>query len=126
MRNIDKTIETGVLRAFLPAKNFEIEKAFYREIGFEESSYDDTLSIFNKGAFSFYLQNYYVKDWADNSMMFLEVSDVDNWYNYLANLGLENKFNGIRFVKPVDEPWGRVCRMVSPSGVLWHFGKFKN
>lgn len=99
MRNIDKTIETGVLRAFLPAKNFEIEKAFYREIGFEESSYDDTLSIFNKGAFSFYLQNYYVKDWADNSMMFLEVSDVDNWYNYLANLGLENKFNGIRFVK---------------------------
>ena len=119
-------IKTGIIRAFVPAKEFDIERSFYREIGFEERTYDDSLSVFSQGEFSFYLQNYYVKDWADNFMMFLEVDDVDQWFYFLKGLDLENKYDGIRFAEPVDEPWGRVCRLVTPTGVLWHFGKFIN
>lgn len=121
----DLRLTTGTLRAFVPAKEYSLERAFYSDLGFKEFYINDTLTIFKIGDFSFYLQNYYHKGWAENFMMFLEVSDVDQWYLHITQLNLEGSFPGIRFIEPVDEDWGRVCRLVTPSGVLWHFGKFR-
>ena len=118
-------LETGVIRTFVPAKDFKTEQKFYKDLGFEAGYSDDGLTVYHKGNFSFYLQNYYKKEWAENFMMFMEVKNVDDWYAHLRSLELENKFDGIRFVDPVDEHWGRVCRLITPSGVLWHFATFK-
>ena len=57
-------------------------------------------------------------------MMFLEVEDVDRWYNFLEDIHLDKRYSGIRYAAPADEFWGRVCRLVTPTGVLWHYGKF--
>ena len=116
--------QTFRLRTFVPAKNFDVELAFYKQLGFNVTYNDGDLAVMNIGLQSFYLQKYYVKDWAENFMLFLEVSDVDTWYAEMRALNLETDFEGIRFAEPKDEDWGRVCRVVTPSGVLWHFGKF--
>lgn len=117
-------LESGLIRAFVPAKNYEVEQKFYTSLGFQSSPADDGLTIFRKGNFSFYLQDYYQKEWADNFMMFMEVSNVDDWYAHLCQLELAENYPGIRLVDPVTEHWGRVCRLITPTGVLWHFATF--
>ena len=67
------------LRTFIGAKNYEESTKFYRELGFEESVIDVKMSFFkvneNQG---FYIQDYYVEEWINNSMLFLEVDDLDD------------------------------------------------
>ena len=73
----------------------------------------------------FYLQDYYVQDWVNNSMIFLEVDDLDMYWNKLSSLGLQLKYKDVRLVPIKDDVWGRECFLHDPSGVLWHIGEFK-
>ncbi len=73
----------------------------------------------------FYLQDYYVKDWVDNSMVFLEVVDLDKWHTTLLKMNLTSKFTKVRLSKVKKEDWGREVFLHDPSGVLWHCGEFK-
>jgi len=43
----------------------------------------------------FYLQDADVKDWIDNTMVFMEVEDVDQWWNELSALNLPVKYNNV-------------------------------
>jgi len=45
------------------------------------------MSYFSADKLGFYLQNAYVKDWVDNSMIFLEVDNVARYYKELQALG---------------------------------------
>ncbi len=114
----------GIMRTFVPSLDYEIEKQFYKDIGFQIGWEGDDICVMNVASQSFNLQKYYVKDWADNFMMFLEVKNVDEWYAFLKELKLQERYEGIRMAPPVDENWGRVCRLITPTGVLWHFGSF--
>ena len=112
------------MRPFIGAKNFEISRNFYRDLGFEEVIIEPKLSVFKTGQQAFYLQDYYTKDWIDNTMIFLEVEDVTNFWEELQKLDLVNKYDGVRLVPVKTNPWGRECFVHDPSGVLWHFGEF--
>ena len=72
----------------------------------------------------FYLQDYYVKDWVNNSMVFLEVDDVAHYWEELNKLNLPEKYPQVRLTPIKKYEWGRECFMHDPSGVLWHFGEF--
>ena len=72
----------------------------------------------------FYLQDAYVKDWIDNTMIFLEVDDVDRYWKELQELELPGKYENVRLTKIVDNDWGRECFLHDPAGILWHFGQF--
>ncbi len=74
----------------------------------------------------FYLQKYYVKKWVNNSMIFLEVTDVEKCWEDLNSRGLDRKYKYVRLTPIKDFDWGRECFMHDPSGVLWHFGEFKS
>lgn len=63
-------------RAFLPAKDFDTSRSFYRALGFE-TLLDSEVAIFSVGDGAFILQRYYQKDWAENFMMQLMVDDLD-------------------------------------------------
>jgi len=66
-----------------------------------------------------------VKDWIDNTMLFMEVDDVDRFWNELVVLDLPAKYKSAR-VSPVQtRDWGRECFVHDPAGILWHFGEFK-
>jgi uncharacterized glyoxalase superfamily protein PhnB len=112
------------MRPFLPAKDFEVSKHFYQDLGFEVYMLGDKLAEMQLGEFSFLLQDYYVEQWAGNFMMHLLVKDVDLWWEHIASLDLATRY-GVRDPSaPKMQPWGlRVAYVVDPSGVLWHFAQ---
>ncbi|MFB9844404.1 VOC family protein [Mucilaginibacter ginsenosidivorans] len=112
------------IRPFIGAKNFEISRSFYRDLGFEEKVLFPNMSLFTSGGLGFYLQDGYVKDWIDNLMVFMEVDDVDRFWNELTTLDLPSKYKGVRLTPVKSYDWGRECFVHDPSGVLWHFGEF--
>jgi len=111
------------LRPFIGAKNYEVSRNFYRDLGFQESMLDN-MSYFQSEGFGFYLQNAYVKDWIDNTMIFMEVNDVTRFWDELVALDLPAKYTGVRLVPVRNYDWGRECFLHDPSGILWHFGEF--
>jgi catechol 2,3-dioxygenase-like lactoylglutathione lyase family enzyme len=113
------------IRAFIGAENFEESRQFYRDLGFEETVLFKNMSLFRvSDKLGFYLQDAYVKDWIDNSMIFLEVDDVDRYWNELQSLELDKKYKKVRLTSIKDYDWGRECFMHDPAGILWHFGEF--
>ena len=113
------------IRAFIGAKNFEESRQFYKELGFEESVISTNFSYIKvTDTLGFYLQDAYVKDWIDNLMLFLEVDDVDRYWNELKSLGLEQKYKNVKLTPIRIDSWGKECFMHDPSGILWHFGQF--
>ncbi len=113
------------IRAFIGAKDFSESRLFYLALGFEESVIANNMSYFKvTTTLGFYLQDAYVKDWVDNTMLFLEVDDVEQYWNELQTLELPQKFKGVRLTPIKEYPWGKECFMHDPSGILWHFGQF--
>lgn len=114
------------LRSFIGAKNYTVSKQFYTELGFQINEIDSKMCLITiKDNLCFYLQKFYVKDWINNSMLFLEVSDLDEFYHWIQKKEIPKKFKGVRMTEIRNEPWGREFFMHDPSGVLWHFGNFK-
>jgi catechol 2,3-dioxygenase-like lactoylglutathione lyase family enzyme len=112
------------IRPFIGAKDYEISRSFYRDLGFEEVVLSRGMSLFKKESLAFYLQNAYVKDWIDNTMLFLEVEDLDMFWKELESLQLADKYQGVKLTPIRNEDWGRECFLHDPSGILWHFGVF--
>ena len=112
------------IRPFIGAANFETSQQFYRALGFEEAILAKGFSVFKTGNFAFYLQDAYVKDWIDNTMVFMEIENVPAFYERLKALDLPNKFPGVRVLPVHEMEWGRECFLHDPSGILWHFGEF--
>ena len=114
------------VRAFIGAKDFEVSRNFYKDLGFQEFIISKNMSYFKIfEALGFYLQDAYVEDWINNSMIFLEVDNVEQYWNELQSLGLQHKYKDVRLVPVRYEDWGRECFLHDPSGILWHFGDFK-
>jgi catechol 2,3-dioxygenase-like lactoylglutathione lyase family enzyme len=112
------------IRPFIGSENFAISRSFYRDLGFEEIILSNDMSLFKTGTLGFYLQNGYVKDWVDNTMIFLEVDDVDKFWKELVALDLPSKYAKAKVTPVRNEDWGRECFVHDPSGILWHFGEF--
>ena len=112
------------IRPFIGAKNFELSRNFYRDLGFKESILFHNMSYFKTDGLGFYLQDAYVQDWVDNSMIFLEVENVEACWNELLALNLTAKYKTVKLTAIRTEDWGRECFLHDPSGILWHFGEF--
>jgi catechol 2,3-dioxygenase-like lactoylglutathione lyase family enzyme len=117
--------EIKSIRPFIGAKDFQISRSFYSDLGFQETVLEHNFSVFRKDEIAFYLQDYYAKEWIDNTMIFIEVYDVDSYYQKLSDLNLPNKYPDVKLVPIRDLEWGRECFLHDPSGILWHFGEFK-
>ena len=112
------------IRPFIGAKNFEISRKFYQDLGFQEVILEHNLSYFKTEGIGFYLQDYYIKDWIDNSMIFMEVDSVERYYQELFALNLSSKYEDVRLIPIKTNDWGKECFLHDPSGILWHFGEF--
>ncbi|MGC1204190.1 MAG: glyoxalase [Flavobacteriaceae bacterium] len=114
------------IRAFIGAKNYNISRAFYLDFGFEEIKIPFKMSYFKSGDFGFYLQDAYVKDWINNSMIFLEVENVEDHLTQIKKLNLNSKYKNVKISEIHYNDWGNEYFIHDPSGILWHIGEFKN
>ncbi len=113
------------IRPFIGALDFELSKKFYLDMGFMLIYDDPKMCFFQRNDLGFYLQSAYVKDWVDNTMIFLEVEDPDEELERLKSLELVDKYKGVRLSEMVHHDWGKEFFLHDPSGILWHIGSFK-
>lgn len=93
--------KTISIRPFIGAEDFEVSGNFYRDLDFEEVVLHN-MSCFKTEKIGVYLQNAYVKDWVDNTMIFVEVDDVDRYWNELLALDLPSKYKGVKLTPVRD------------------------
>lgn len=112
------------IRAFLPARDLDASRSFYRDLGFEETWGDDSACGMELDGCGIILQKFYVKEHAENFMMALSVENVDAWWDHIVSNGLKEK-HGLGMARPPEmQPWGlRVLYISDPTGVLWHIAE---
>jgi uncharacterized glyoxalase superfamily protein PhnB len=117
------TLNTVELKAFVPAKDFELSKKFYQDVGFTLASDTDGIAYFHHANVSFLLQNFYVKELADNFMMHLLVENVDAWWKKIQERKIAENY-GVKTLPPEQRPWRmRDFVLFDPSGVLWRIAE---
>lgn len=111
------------LKAFVPAKDFARSKRFYADFGFVQRSEGGGVAYFHHGACAFLLQDYWVKELAENLAMHLLVEDVQAWYAHVQAQDLAGRY-GVRVMPVQAQPWGITeFVVIDPSGVCWHVGQ---
>jgi catechol 2,3-dioxygenase-like lactoylglutathione lyase family enzyme len=112
-------LATIEIKAFVPARDFDLAKRFYQDLGFQLAWSSEDLAYLRHGSSSFLLQNFYNAEHAGNFMMHLLVEDVDAWWHHVQTQELPARY-GVMAEPPSDKPWGlRDFVIVDPTGVLW-------
>lgn len=116
-------MESIEIKAFVPAKDFELSKRFYCDLGFSIAWSSEALAYLHVGNSSFMLQRFYVKEHAENFMMHMLVQDVEAWWQRVVSQRLAERY-GVRAMPPEDRSWGiRDFVLNDPTGVLWRIGQ---
>lgn len=116
-------LRTVEIKAFVPARDFALSKRFYADMGFTLASDTEGVAYFHHENVSFLLQDFYVKEAAENLMMHLLVEDVDAWWQRLHDTGLAERY-GVRIGAVELQPWRmRDFVLIDPSGVLWRIAQ---
>jgi hypothetical protein len=117
-------LEILSLRTFIGSKDFNVSKSFYADLGFQEITLSENLSLLRFDKFHFYLQDAYIEDWLNNTMLFIEVKNVQECFDWLTELQLDKKYPGVKVIPIKKNDWGDECFVLDPAGALLHFGQF--
>lgn len=115
-------LEIKELVVYVPAEDFELSQRFYTALGFTLTpGWGDTVDC-RLGNAVFRLQNYYVKDWAENFMMKFDVEDVDAWHAHTKKVVDEGDFGNARYDQPqIVGGDTKIFHIWDPCGVLLIF-----
>ncbi|MEL6557718.1 MAG: glyoxalase [Bacteroidota bacterium] len=117
--------ESLSVRTFVGSRDYDESRDFYRKMEFTELELGSQISYFKiNESHGFYLQKYYVKDWVENSMIFVELSNLDEVHQSIAKKRLQDQYDHVKLSEIKSLDWGREFFLHDPSGVLWHFGEF--
>jgi hypothetical protein len=68
----------------------------------------------------FILQKYDNKEFAENFMLSVRVTDLDGFYKQVMDKNLAGRF-GVRIGTISQQPYGRELNIIDLAGVCWHF-----
>ncbi|MBE1300512.1 MAG: lactoylglutathione lyase [Alteromonadaceae bacterium] len=108
-------MEVANVKAFVPSKDYEISKSFYNEIGFTAEFVSKDLTLFHNGESLFFLQNFYNKELAENFMLQICVTDIQQAFEICSEAQHKTKITPVQ-----HERWGKVFYLWGPSGELLH------
>jgi catechol 2,3-dioxygenase-like lactoylglutathione lyase family enzyme len=118
-------LQASDIRTFVPARDFEASKDFYGSLGFTLKWSDANLALLEIANQRFYLQRYYVKEWAENSMIHITVADARSCFRQITELLATGRFPGARVSEPKQEKYGALVTYVwDPAGVLLHLAQW--
>jgi len=109
------------LQPFIPSgSNFEGSKKLFQELGFHITWDAGDYVGFQCDDCKFILQKFDNREFAENLMISVRVSNADEfWKEVKAKNLIENL--GIRMSNPTDQPYGREVNIIDLAGVCWHF-----
>ena len=108
-------------KVYMPAKDFELSKRYYTALGFKRTEGGGGTADFGLNGNWFRLQNYYVKDWAENFMVVISVDDVPAWHEHVQRIADSSEFKDVRVKPPETVDGSLVLHVIDPSGVLLVF-----
>jgi len=111
------------IKAFVPAREFDVSLAFYQALGFEVRSSGGGIAYLAQDGCSFLLQDYYDQTWAENCQLHILVDDVDAWFARVHEQDLAGRF-GSRVTPIQEQPYRmRDFTVSDPCGVCWVIGE---
>jgi hypothetical protein len=112
------------LKAFVPARDIDVSKQFYVDIGFTIASDDGDVVYMLCDTVSFLLQGYdFVEAAATHTEMHLLVESVDAWHHRLDAAELAERYD-VTLTPIVEQPWRmRDFTITDPSGVTWRIAQ---
>jgi hypothetical protein len=109
------------LEPFIPSgSNFEGSKQLFLELGFKINWDAGDYIGFERDGCKFILQKYDNPEFAQNLMVSVRVSNIEEFWKTVNEKQLPGKF-GIRVGLPTEQPYGKEVNIVDIAGVCWHF-----
>ena len=109
------------LQPFVPSgSKFDLSKELFVALAFKMSWDAGDYVGLERNECRFILQKFDNKQFAENLMITVRVSDVDEFYNSVLEKQLPEKF-GVKISPPKEMPYGRESNLIDLAGVCWHF-----
>ncbi len=109
------------IEPFVPSgSNFEGSKQLFQELGFKINWDAGDYIGFEKDGCKFILQKYDQVEFAQNFMLNVKVSNVEEFWKEVNEKGLQEKY-GIRIGQPAQQAYGKEVNIIDIAGVCWHF-----
>ena len=109
------------LQPFVPSgSNFEGSKQFFIELGFKINWDAGDYLGFERDGCKFILQKFNNKEFAENFMISVNVSNAEEFWKEVNEKQLPQKF-GIKIKEPTQMPYGKEVNIIDLAGVCWHF-----
>ena len=109
------------LEPFVPSgSNFEASKQFFLDLGFHLNWEVKDYAGLQRDECRFVLQHFDKIDFAQNFMLSVKVSNVEEFRNSVLDKRLPEKY-GIRIGQITQEPYGKEVNIIDIVGVCWHF-----
>ena len=109
------------LQPFVPSgSNFEASKQLFLELGFNIRWDDGDYVGFENNDCRFILQKFENREFAENFMLTVGISNADEFREQVIEKQLPEKF-GIRIGKVSEMSYGREVNIIDIAGVCWHF-----
>lgn len=102
---------------FVPAKDFKESRNFYHDLGFTIVWEDEDLVRFRAQNTEFFLQNFYVKELAENFVVHLNIDDFHDTFQKFLNV--TKSYKNSKITEPKREYYGLAFKLIGPSGELW-------
>lgn len=113
------------IEPFIPSgSDFQASKQLFLELGFNINWENGGYAGFENSNCRFILQDYNLKEFAENLMMRVTVDNLDEFWREISAKDLPAKF-GVRLSEPTVFPWGREVNLIDIAGVCWHFAESK-
>jgi catechol 2,3-dioxygenase-like lactoylglutathione lyase family enzyme len=117
-------LSTSDIKPFIGSKNYEESRDFYVAMGWVLNFDTGDISEMQLGTQRFYLQNYYQRNWCQNSMLHISVEDAQSWYTHAVNTLASKKHGAAKVRPPTEQDYGALVTFVwDPAGVLLHFAQ---
>ncbi len=109
------------LEPFIPSgADFERARLFFQEIGFNQTWDAGGYAGFERDGCRFILQDFTNKDFAENLMISVRITNAEEFWTMLNEKKVVEKF-GVRIAAPRQQAYGKEVNVIDPAGVCWHF-----
>ncbi len=117
-------LKASDIKAFIGSKDFVLSRDFYVAMGFKLNFETGDIAELELGNCRFDLQDYYQRQWCENSMLHITVEDAEAWHRNAQNVLASRTYGAARVKAPEMQDYGALVTHVwDPVGVLLHFAQ---
>ena len=109
------------IEPFIPSgKDMHLSKQLFQDLGFTMTWDQGDYAGFEKDGCKFILQNFNQKEFAENLMLSVQISNVEEFRSFIIERDLVGKY-GIRVSDIMNQAYGKEVNLIDIAGVCWHF-----